>query len=166
MGGSARGLGAALVVLIVGLGAVSLSSCSNPQADVSACGGVPGQVLKVIGQRLDVAGILRNGRMVPGKHGEPSFVSAELHRTGTRDGLAGDVLTFATNDVAGGQFLSVDPYARDNTSWPSAGFDVDRGDAMESRSCANSLTGLTKKEQDCLEKQQQNGQIAVPGACD
>jgi len=166
MGGTARGVGAVLVVLIVGLGAVSLSSCSNPQADVSACGGVPDQVLKVIGQRLDVAGIFRNGRMVPGKHGEPSFVSAELHRTGTRDGLAGDVLTFATTDVKGGQFVSVDPYARANTSWPGAHFDVERGDAMESRSCANVVKGLTKKQLDCRARQQQNGQVAVPGACD
>ncbi len=166
MGGTARGLGAVLVVLIVALGAVSLSSCSNPEADVSACGGVPDQVLKVIGQRLDVAGILRNGRMVPGKHGEPSFVSAELHRTGTSDGLAGDVLTFASDDVKGGQFLSVDPYARANTSWPGAHFDVDHGDAMESRSCANTVKGLTKKQRECRERQGQNGEPAIAGACD
>lgn len=161
----ARGLTMTLAIVMGLGGSPLLFGCSNPQATVSSCVGVPDKVLNDIGSRLDVAGSLRNGREVPGKAGAPSFVSAELHRKGTRDKSHGDILTFATDDAGAGQFLAVDQYARTTTSWPHAAFDVQRTSAMESRACADSVKGLTRTQARCLARQQSQD-VQAAGSCD
>ena len=94
---------------------LGLAGCTNPTASVQKCVGAPDQVVSDIQQKLTAAGSLRNGKMVTEGSGY-TFVSAELHAAGDAKHQQGDILTWATRDPTGADFVSVDVHARSDST--------------------------------------------------
>ena len=140
-----------------------LAGCDNPKANVQDCVSVRDEIVNVIQQKVTAPGTLRNARMVPG--GRYSFVSAELHAPTEDKHALGDILTWATRDQNGSDFLSVDIHARDASVWPRASFDVRRRGAIESRACTGLVRGKTRAQIKC-EQDQRTGSIDLPNGKD
>lgn len=137
---------------------------SAPTYDTNAlgCEAATDALLATATSKLDVPGVLRNGKIVEGEQGR-RFLSAELHRPGDDKHAKGDLLTFAVADDESG-VLAVDVNARDDTTWPHASYDVRSRGARESRACANLVRGKTKAQIEC--EQQSGGAVPIPGKRD
>ena len=162
MGGTRRL--AAVVVSILSVGVLAgCSQMQNPEYDVgsSGCVGASDETVLAIQERLDAPGKLRNGKQVAAPGSGETFVSAELHLETDEPHDDGDILTWATTDVAGSEFFSVDVNAREESSWPPADFDVREPGARESRACTGLNVGKTKAQIQC-EQDAASGDVALP----
>ncbi len=145
-----RAVCASAIVVLLLAGMSTLTGCGNPTASVSRCVGVPDATVAAIQERLTVGGALRNGKMVrPLEHDGFTMVSAELHPTSADKHDKGDILTWASRDPDGLEFVSVDANARADSDWPHATFGVSESGAIESRACTGLNVGKTKAQIDC-----------------
>jgi hypothetical protein len=141
-----RGLLASLATTTIAVCILATTACSemsNPTYDLVhvGCQGTTDSAVHVLQQRVTADGQLRNAHQVT--TGDRTFVSAELHRRSEDPHSKGDILTWVTNDIASGRFLSVDVNARDDSAWPHATLDVTAPGARESRGCVVPTRGKT-----------------------
>jgi hypothetical protein len=120
---------------------VVLGGCVRTRPSPSSCTAADPSVLDEIAARLDVDGSLRNGFVHREASSGSTFVTAELHRADAAPDVEGDLLTFAIDTGEPGAFLAVDAYAREQSSWPNAPFDVREPGVIESRGCASHALG-------------------------
>jgi hypothetical protein len=154
------------------VGGLTFVACGNPETDVTGCTGTPQDVVDAISAKLhqDV-GRLRNAHQFSKGTGGLTFVTAELHnpdkgKAHEQRHDKGDLLTWATRDVQGGKFESVDEHARNDSSWPGAPFDVRKFGVYESRACTDISRGKTKAQIKCEQDQQDQGGLGLPGQKD
>lgn len=153
-----------LLVLVLALASLGmLAGCDNPTANVEQCATPGAEVVEAIQQELSVPGKLRNAKMVP--DARYTFISAELHPPDVDRHDEGDILTWATRDLEGSEFVSVDVHARESSSWPHASFDVRERGAIESRACTNFNRGKTRAQIECEQDQAQSG-AGLPNGVD
>ena len=158
---------ASAVVVAVAIAGFTLSACGNPETDVNGCSGTPPEVVAAISTKLHSnVGKLRNTHQFSKGTGGITFITAELHdpdkgQAHEQRHDKGDLLTWSTTDIKGGQFKSVDEHARAESSWPGAPFDVRHTGAYESRACTNISRGKTKAQIKC--EQDQLGDGNSPG---
>lgn len=122
--------------LLVAMALLAASGCASTKADEASCRRAPADVVARLQSRLTTPGELRNAAMGPPAAGGLTFVSAELHAEGDRDDKKGKILTWASTAAAAADYVAVDVYAREKSSWPPAGFDVRKDGAIASRACA------------------------------
>lgn len=163
----AKALAVAIAVAAAGF---TLSACGNPTTKVDGCSGTAPEVVSAISQKLHPnVGRLRNTHQFAKGTGGITFITAELHDPDKGQAHAqrhdkGDLLTWSTTDIKGGQFKSVDEHARTKSSWPGAPFDVRKKGAYESRACTDISRGKTKAQIKCEQDQLGDGNSpALPG---
>lgn len=161
-----------LVAVAMVVAGCTFVACGNPETDVDGCTGTSSEVVQAISAKLhhDV-GRLRNAHQFNKGTGGITFITAELHdpdkgKAHDQRHDKGDLLTWATRDVAGGQFKSVDEHARNESSWPGASFDVRKPGAYESRACTDISRGKTRAQIRCEQRQNDQGGVGLPGAKD
>src|SRR5687768_16605210 len=93
------------------LAMVMAAGCSAPEADTSACGDTPDDIVTAIADRLDIPGQLRFAQTVASPDSGLTFVSAELHEPEADDDEDGELHTWSTAGPA--SFEAVDGRARD-----------------------------------------------------
>lgn len=126
---------AVLGVVIVG---PACAATSPPRVDELACTIAPDELLRRVETKLDAFGTLRNGRTVQATN--TTIVSAEFHLYEDPVTDRGDILSWATRD--GHTFHAVDVRAREESSWPAAGFDVLAPGVISSRGCVDNARGF------------------------
>lgn len=128
-------------VLAAGVAAAVFAGCASAAPDEASCTPADQAVVDRLQARLTTAGTLRNAAVHHEASNGLTFVTAELHEPDDPDDTEGDLLTWATRDLAGDGFVAVDVYARDNADWPDADFDVRTDGAITSRGCADLWAG-------------------------
>lgn len=110
-----------------------LGGCVDARPEQAQCVRAPGDVLHTIATNLTEPGGLRHGSLQLSDG--LTFVTAELVREDDPERLRGRLVTWVSGSLDGGEFFAVDVYARDNSTWPPAPFDVRQTGAIESRAC-------------------------------
>lgn len=123
---------ATLLFALLSIGG-SAAGCVDARPEEASCVTAPRSVVEEIAQQLEVDGSLRHGSLRTSDG--LTFITAELVRDGDPEGLRGDLLTWATGSLDGGDFFSVDIYARESSTWPAAPFDVRHNGVIDSRAC-------------------------------
>jgi hypothetical protein len=161
-----KGRVAAVGSLAVALASLTFAAgCGNPKQSVQHCVGAPEEALIAIKEKIKPAAKvkLRNGKMVHLTGNDYTFVSAELHPQSDAPHDKGDIATWATKDVAGGEgFVSVDVHAREDSTWPHASFNVTADGAIESRACTGLNTGKTRAQIECEQRESSGEGVALP----
>jgi hypothetical protein len=140
-----------------------LAGCGNPQQSTQACVGAPDDAMEAIQERVDGNQTIRNGRMVRLRDAEHAFISAELHPSSDDAHDKGDIATWATRDPASpDDFVAVDVYAREESTWPVAPFDVTAEGAIESRACTALSRGKTPEQVACEQARGSGQSIDLP----
>lgn len=123
--------------------AAGLVACGAPAVDQARCAPVNEAVLESIKPAMQREGKFRHAFMVQSADaGGIWLVSVELVRKGQDPEVGGDIYTFATttdpNSGAAADFVSVDPNARDYSTWPTEeALNLKLDGALESRACVN-----------------------------
>jgi hypothetical protein len=143
-----------------------VAGCGNPTQSVRHCVGAPDDTIATIQEKVNGAQKLRNGKMVHLKGAEYTFVSAELHPASDDPHDKGDIATWATTDINGTEFLSVDVHALEESTWPPADFKVTEDGAIESRACTGLNTGKTKAQIQCEADRSAGENVQLPAGKD
>lgn len=130
---------AALVLLALG----AAGCAANVSVATERCREAPGAIVAELASRVEEPGQLRNAFAVQSTEFDRIWlVSAEFLPEGQEEDRAGDIFTWATSslDSPQGDYVSVDPNARDRSGWPPAGdLTVKADGAIESRACVDEV---------------------------
>jgi hypothetical protein len=160
--GGTRRVAAVAASAIALVGITFVAGCGNPSQSVRHCIGAPDETVAAIQEKVTGPQKLRNGKMVHLKGAEYTFVSAELHEESDQPHDKGDIATWATKDIKGTDFLSVDVHAREESTWPVAPFKVTEDGAIESRACTGLNTGKTRAQIQCEAEQSAGENVQLP----